>query len=238
MIGLHALESTGISSEEIQELRRTYQSLRPRVRGETYMFEGSIKLDRIWEGLRIQDEFKIQIEIPKAYPRSPPLVRLTDDRAERIMRRWNLANSSGFHLNRNGTACLCAQLEIRQQFPEGISILPFIRDFIEHWLFGVSFFESNGRWPWKERSHGAVGILESFAEQKELPDPAQALGDLRRSGASVSRLLNVGVGISGSSACICGSGRKFGRCHPEALSGLRRLKNALAEGKVGQGGDN
>ena len=115
------------------------------------------------------------------------------------------------------------------KFPSGARLLTFVEDLAIPYLYGLSYVDEFGKWPWGEYSHGGLGILEYYAD-----NPAQ---DAKQEFEGVLTSLRADGGWPGyhkqlrkpssKRLCICGSGKAFGRCHRQAWHGLRSLVAAL-----------
>jgi hypothetical protein len=75
------------------------------------------------------------------------------------------------------------------------------------------WYEGTGKWPFGDRSHGRLGVLESFCELLGIDvDQGQAVSYLR---------LLARETIKGHVACPCGSGKRLRNCHITKFTDLR-----------------
>jgi hypothetical protein len=120
---------------------------------------------------------------------------------------------------------MCVQPDQRRRFPEGSRLVDFIGDLVVPYLYGLSFFELRGRWPWRDFSHGALGLLEYYAEQSEnlSADEIADFVRLVRTDPYWKAFSKQTRKPSGARHCSCGSRRPFQTCHPEAWQGILRL---------------
>jgi hypothetical protein len=179
----------------------------------------------------IKDRYKIEIYLNK---KTIPEVKETAGRIEKNAKKTG-KKIGDLHLNEDTkTACLCSPLEIKQYLPEGFILKDFFNNLLIPFFYAQSFFEINGRWPlWGEYSHGINGILESFGNlsNKEVTDEIIkiCLLVLKRSENKEKyiEMLSKKGEIKGHWNCICGSGKKFRKCHEGVFRGLWRLKKVI-----------
>ena len=126
----------------------------------------------------------------------------------------------------HGNLCLGAPREIQERCPPGTRLCQFIDDLVVPYFYGLSHFEQHGRWPWGERSHGMLGLLESYAERRIESTVEGVVQDLK-----LLRMLNgwkeLGKYLTkykNRRLCLCGSQRLFAECHPIAWRGLLQLQ--------------
>lgn len=77
-----------------------------------------------------------------------------------------------------------------------------------------TYYEVNGVWPFGERSHGMLGVLEAYADLLGIAPDAKII-------TNYLRLLSRQQ-IKGHAFCPCGSGRRLRRCHSNDLHRLTR----------------
>jgi len=124
----------------------------------------------------------------------------------------------------NRTACLCVKQEERIRFPAGSTLSSFMDKLVTPYLYGLSYYDRYGRWPWAEFSHGIIGMLEYAAvvdviTERFLAELVQQL-QKDRGNPEVAKQLRT---LSPNRHCPCGSLRAFRRCHAEAWNGVRRI---------------
>lgn len=135
------------------------------------------------------------------------------------------------HFNQNDhSACLCSPLEEDEFLVPQFQFIPFFERLVIPFLYGQVFYSKEGKWPWPEYAHGAVGILESYTKIKDPDKIYDCLKQLARDSNTWPKiktaLLQKG-NIKGGLPCFCKTGDHGRRCHPNALSGIRRLKDDI-----------
>lgn len=220
---------------EIKRIEDKYPGLKlSRVQddGKTYdIWEGKVHFDRTYHGYRIIDDFDSKIDILSDYPESLPLVYEVGGRAKKVAKKWGVEDLRDIHFNpHNGTLCLCVKQEEKAKFPPSATFIDFVEDLVIPYFYGLVYFEENGKWPWKEYSHGTLGLLEYHAENS--------------TGANVDEIRKVAVFIQADIInrkrirqhlqnwedewlCLCGSKNLFSDCHQLAWRGLKKLKKDI-----------
>jgi hypothetical protein len=189
-----------------------YPDLRVVIEGGTVFARGSFP---VMDGTDILDRFLIEVEFPRDYPASIPILREIDGRIP-----WN----GNRHTNRDGTACPIVPEEwlIRQ---DRDSILAFLGAPVRNFFLGQILIEVGKRWPFGERPHGDAGLIESYGELVGTTDPVA----VRRYLDCLSKET-----VKGHWECPCGSKKRLRNCHLETIRTLRQniapsiARNALA----------
>ena len=74
------------------------------------------------------------------------------------------------HFNQTDkSACLCSPLEEQDFLAPHFDFRRYFEQLIVPFLYGQVFYSAEGRWPWFEYGHGAVGLLESYSRELERP---------------------------------------------------------------------
>jgi len=200
-----------------------HPGLKPELRDGVLVLRGRLLVDRKYQGVRLGGEFQVEIIIPEGYPADLPEARLTDNSISRIMSRRSLKSKEDLHVQLDNALCLCAPAKARALFPNGANLRGY-EELLSNFLYGLRYYEEFGRWPWGEHSHGLAGLLESCAER--VLDPKEEVDRINQICGNTD-IFSVPDERLGRRRCVCGSGREFQRCHPEALRGLRCLRAEL-----------
>jgi hypothetical protein len=193
----------------------------------------------------IADAYNVEILLDHS-PRagsSLPLIRVTDDRIEKAMRKHGRSSMTDMHVSTDGYICLCTPIDEVLYFSGELGLEVYVSKLVIPFLYGQAFFERYGFLPWKERTHGATGILESYAEaagNRASPSPQAVLDLLMRVNDRYFKpklgMLRGPVPPDGGDLCICGSGKRFIDCHPAAYRGMlflwRDLRASSASSQV------
>jgi hypothetical protein len=161
---------------------------------------------------RVVDSFAIDVMIPPdGTPHAVPIVREVGGRIPWIADR---------HVFSNGEACLFIEAEYWYKHPDGMDLLEFLRGPITSYFIGQMSYEQEKRWPFGERSHGALGVVEFWA-------PLVGSRDLQ----VIKKFLEMVVAkkLRSTWRCPCGSGHRLWGCHGETVRKLRsRIKRSAA----------
>jgi len=215
-----------LSKEEIKEINNRFPELKENGSG----FSGIISFYETYNKCEIEDTFEVTIDIPDGYPIEMPTLRETGGRTEWIAKKHNKENLMDLHRNpTTGTACVCVKQLERKKFPVGSNILTFIDELAIPYLYGLSFYEENGHWPWHEYSHGCLGILEFFAEDAEKIDPKMIieLSVIFKKDPKWEKYRDYIVKPRKKRFCPCGSEKPFFECHKKAWKGITVLHKNL-----------
>lgn len=196
--------------------------------------EGSVLVHASYQGEILQEAFQVRITCPSQISDRVPVLYETGDRTVAIAQKWKLEDTRDLHCNPgSGSACVCVKQEEIIKFPPGSDLSFFIGGLARDYLYGLAFFDRHGRWPWEERSHGAVGLLEFYADRSGPLQPHDMEAIIPHFLADPN-WLEFDKQIRqprGHRACVCGSGRQFRKCHPIAFQGV--IKFAAEADRVG-----
>lgn len=211
------------SSAELDEVKAEYPGLQIKGPG---LMEGQFVLHHTFNGVTLQDEFTIQVTSTNFNSERVPALLEIGGRTKEIVRKYKLPDVRELHQNlADGSACVCVKQEELTKFPPGSSLSTFMDNLAAPYLYGLSYYDKFGKWPWGEYSHGVLGILEFYAD---------ALDQTKEHYAEVIRILQNYKDVwpivrkqlrkpSSARECMCGSGKSFRDCHPQAWRGLYRM---------------
>ena len=119
-------------------------------------------------------------------------------------------NSTFPHVNPNGTLCLAVETEILTECTtsQGFDVLMWFDKFVLPFFYSFEDYKANKLYPFGERRHGAVGILEFYQEIFRENDAQKALALLKYIAYGRYR---------GHLSCPCGSGKRIRKCHSKAI---------------------
>jgi hypothetical protein len=186
---------------------------------------GSLELNASFEDYAIRDTFSIQIEAADDYPDHLPVLVEVGGRTAAIAAMHKISDLRDLHRNVNGSACLCVkQMEI-QKFPPGSDLFVFVEDLVVPYLYGLSYFETHGHWPWPDFSHETLGLLEFYAADTAVVSAAQIkeIAGLVRVDPRWKEYHKQIRRPNSDRFCPCGSSKPFGQCHLLAYNGVRNL---------------
>ena len=216
------------SEEEIAEIKKEFHKLHLKKSG----WEGAIDFYAQYEGhsIPIRDSYKVAIDIPDRYPVEIPALREIGGRTQAIAKKYKKEDLRTLHFNSgNGTACVCVKQEEKRKFPPGSTVFNFLNDLVIPYLYGLSFYDENGRWPWREWSHGPLGLLEFYAEDQmdKTIDMIEDLAAVFKIDLKWEKYRDHLQHPRPKKLCVCGSNKMFPDCHGLAWKGILALRGDL-----------
>lgn len=194
-----------------EELTAEYPDLVVEARGRAVRVKGVL---RLVEGQREIDRYQIEVVVSYHYPYNMPDVYETAGRIPR---------NADHHMYSDGRACLFALGEQWRHWPRGSNFRDFLNGPVRSFFIGQALFERTGEWPFGQRSHGALGIMEAYQEligSRDIPTTLRYLEVLAR------------PKLRPHSPCPCGNGKAINACHMQRLADLRR-KVSYRDAKAG-----
>jgi hypothetical protein len=152
------------------------------------------------------DEYEIDLYYPEEYPFCFPKVIEKSRKIPREVDRHTMPKSTEL--------CLAVNPEERLVCRNGITTLWFLDNVLVPRL-AEEYAVSKGHKYLKEYSHGSDGIWEYFMKQFETDNTALVLNFIE--GMAFYKL------PKGFEPCICGSGKKFKKCHRNIVFLLNNL---------------
>jgi hypothetical protein len=208
---------------EVEDVVNQYPGLIQKGPG---VLEGDFVLHHKFGDVTLEDNFLIQVSIENPNSDRVPALREIGGRTKQIVLKYELADVRALHQNlADGTACVCVKQDEATKFPLGSSLLVFMDNLAAPYLYGLSHYDKFGTWPWGEYSHGVLGILEFYCDAPEqtkrhYADIIRILQTYKDTWPWIRRQLRQ---PAAKTECVCGSGKTFGKCHPQAWGGLWRM---------------
>ncbi len=181
----------------------------------------------------IYDRYELDIALIEAKNSILPETREIGGRIENLRSKLNL-KIQDLHAYPDYMLCLCARQAEESYFPKKFNLPDFIQQLVIPFLYSNSFFEQNNTRPWGEHGHSGLGTLEYYMDQQKFGDKKlvtstlHALDEDTNTNSSSYFSYLQRIDIPGHLDCVCGSKKRISKCHPNALIGLRKLKNDLA----------
>lgn len=188
-----------ISLEEFKEFQKNFPGMELCTSvTNKQIIRGPLQLNHRYNDFTVNEIFEIEIEIPEKYPHAIPIVR---EISNKISRSYS-------HIYSDGSLCLGINGEIILKCDGVLNLEYLINSYVIPYLFSYRYFERFREYPFGERSHGAVGILEWYREYFNVKDFKQAYNLLRYSVLNKYR---------GHLPCPCNSGKRIRNCHGEII---------------------
>lgn len=146
-------------------------------------------------------EYELRIEVPSDYPSQEPRVFETGG-----------AIPEGQHLNPNGTCCTCVWEEWLARSADH-SFAAFCEGPLRDYFLSQLHFKLTGEWPFGERAHGLLGVVEGCVSVLGIESEPNKVVDYL--------LLLQRKEIKGHWPCPCGSGEIIRKCHGRSVFEMR-----------------
>lgn len=173
---------------------------------EKHIIEGIYNLSSSYKDTYLYGRYAIKIEVPKIYPEILPQVFDID----------NIIPKEFEHLYSDGSLCLGSPMELYLSALEH-KISEFLIKHIDSYLYSVTYFiKYNCQFPYGERSHGLMGILEFWKEYLNTDDYGVIY--------DVMDYISKGK-YRGHNSCPCRSNEKIRNCHGNKI--LPVIKSSL-----------
>lgn len=231
-----------ITSEEIKWLKNNYPGLSfysnvsPAIRG-LFKFEAVYKKEGSKENYPIiKDNYEIEITLASNPLSSLPQVRETGNRIAGVIKRLE-KTPADLHVNLNDTVCLCPYTAEKRKLPNGFNLKDFFNNLLVPYFYEQSYYEKHEQWPWGEYSHGELGLLEDYLENRgegnNIELITEFIENFKKINFSNSYLQLVKKDkIKGHVICFCGSGKRIRDCHNSSFRGLWYLKEDIKNNKI------
>ncbi len=196
---------------------------------------GLLKQALVANDLYLCDSYAVRLEWKKnaTYPLVYEIGGKIANTAKRLSK-----TSLDMHKFSNGALCLAPPVELIRALSKDLKIRVLIEEFVIPYLFAQSHYAKGQVWIWGERSHGSLGVFESYFEFrgsgndfeliKEYITSLEIAGDQ----ASYVQALVRKRKVKGHWLCFCGSQKKFRKCHNLAFRGMWSLKEDLKRSKL------
>lgn len=155
-----------------------------------------------YKGVVLKGCFKILITFPYDYPNSLPHAFELDEKIETCYH----------HFLSDGSLCLGTEIDLYKIFAMSPCLNTFMTEILNPYLYRWLYIKRFGKEPWNDRSHGSMGIIESYAEALEIPPDKSIIREFI--------ILLTEKNTRANSLCPCNSGKKVKCCHKKMLDKL------------------
>ena len=158
--------------------------------------EGDFSFRADYEGGPIiEDAYRLQVDVSLQFPIDIPRVMELDERIPRHIE---------YHVSNDGTLCLGSSLRLHFIAITALDLTEFAQCSVVPFLYANSYREQNGVYPFGELAHGAVGLLDDYAQILGLNRPEQAVEGIA--------LIAMKRRLANKRRCPCGCGLRLGAC--------------------------
>ena len=158
---------------------------------------GTINVNRSACNYTLQKNYLIEILLPDSY-KELPKIKSVD----------NCIDKSYPHQYKDGTLCLETDGTVKLRFIDNFNLIEWMDEYVEPYFFSYEYFSRFGFFPFGERSHGFVGIIESYQDIFNEKDLSKTYSLLEYASENI---------YHGHVSCPCGSGLRLRKCHGTSL---------------------
>ena len=154
---------------------------------------GTILVYRAIEDYTLRKNYNLEIVVPIGNNELPYVIDSS-----------NAISKSYSHKYNNGMLCLETDIIIRKRFVQGFDLVAWMDEYVEPYFVTYEYFNEYGNYPFGERSHCSLGIIESYQELFNAKDLQEAF--------TLANYIRDHE-YRGHHLCICGSGKRLRNCH-------------------------
>lgn len=242
-----ASEIIELSEEDKDWLALNYPAIELKDVGAIPRLSGSLEFDMLYDPetgqsilnsgtpdgtskFHITDKYQVEVILNTAKNSILPVTQEVGGRIENLASKLSKPIID-LHTYPDGSLCLCARQAELSYFPEKFELSVFIQELLIPFLYSNTFYERYGSRPWGEHQHGALGILEYYADQQKFGDKELVRRTLKalKEDTNQYRIAYVtylnSFEIRDHWSCVCGLKKRIDKCHPDALNALKKLRN-------------
>ena len=158
---------------------------------------GSFLLNREFNGHRVYKKYNITIVIPINSSKLPYVI----DSNSYIDEKYR-------HYYSNGVLCLETDTKLLLDYEKKFDIIHWMENYVECYFFTYEYYKRYGEFPYGERSHGVMGIIETYQDILNAKDVVEAFHILQYIHSKDYR---------GHMKCPCQSGKRIRDCHGKQM---------------------
>lgn len=157
---------------------------------------GRLHIHRSYQGFVLNRTYTVDIHIP-----------LNSNQLPFVIDTEGAISPTYPHRYPDGVLCLETDAQIRMRFIDGFDLSAWVFEFVEVYYLSYEYYNRYGEFPFGERAHGYVGVLQSFQEHLSANDLVTTYKLMR---------YIVGRPYRGHAPCPCGSNLKLRNCHGQS----------------------
>ena len=223
------------NEQETSEVKQKYPGLNLTKPG---VWQGTLDFHATYNEVAISGSYQVAIIVPKDFPSKFPTIAETGGRIQSIAGKYGISDLRELHCNpKNLSLCLCVKQEEKTRLPAGSKFIDYIDELVVPYLFGLSFFDQRGAWPWGEWSHGVLGMLEHYSENttQQSVESITELGPTIKADEDWKYYTFQIRKPSPKKPCVCGSKKPISGCHKKAWRGIILLSADVKKYKLDVG---
>lgn len=190
---------------EIENFRRRNPDFNYYENRGKFFLSGVVKLNHEFNNVRFLNEYSVEIVIDDNFWLLGPSI---------YEKNGQLKNAYA-HINMNGSLCVAAFSEVFEFISEnreenkGEIIELWVNNFVVPYFFSYEYFQEYRVYPFGDRSHGSLGVLEYYKEIFGVNN--------------IKQVIDLGIYIISSKQyrghvqCPCNSGSRVRSCHKDII---------------------
>lgn len=183
-----------VALQQVQSLLQCYKELKVvTVEDSQIKLSGNIEINREWNDVRLNKDYSITIIIP-----------IESNQVPYVIDAGNQIDSSYPHRYKDGGLCLEIDTVIKLKFLNGMTLSEWMLNYVETYFFSYEYFKRYGVFPFGERAHGIIGLLDYYGEKLNETDLTKTYYLMRYIATKPYR---------GHFKCPCGSQKHLRDCH-------------------------
>ena len=182
------------ATQQVSDLLEQYTGLEiDKSSEEEISLNGIISVHMTSLGFTLCKSYKIEV-----------VISLYSDELPYVLDIANQIDDNYPHRYADGKLCLETDTSIRVRFIDGFSLVAWMAEYVEPYLFSYEYYQRYGEYPFGERYHGNSGILQTYSDFFHEADLCKTYLIMSSIACKQYR---------GHSLCPCRSGRKLRNCH-------------------------
>lgn len=154
---------------------------------------GTININRSACNYTLQKDYLIEILLPTSDAELPK-IKVLD----------NAIDKSYPHQYKDGTLCLETDTAVKFRFIDTFNLTEWLDEYVEPYFFSYEYYCRFGHFPFGERSHWILGLIETYQDIFNEQDYFKAYSLVEYAGTK---------NYVGHEECPCGSGLRLRKCH-------------------------
>lgn len=180
--------------QQVEALLHSYNGIHiEEVSDDRISLKGTITVNREALNFHLYKDYDIQIVIPIEKEELPYVIDV-----------GNQIDVHYPHRYVDGRLCLETDTHIEMRFLDGFSLISWVDEYVEPYFFSYEYYQKYEEFPFGERSHGWMGVVETYSEIFNEKDIYKTV--------LLMKAIFMG-NYRGHVLCPCSSGLKYRKCH-------------------------
>lgn len=160
--------------------------------------KGVLSVNRSAFDYTLQKDYLIEILIP-VLDAELPQIKSLDNAIDKTYPHYYIES---------GMLCLETDTAVKFRFIEGFNLIEWMSEYVETYFFSYEYYCRFGSFPFGERSHSYLGIIETYQDIFNETDLAKTVKLFKYAATQK---------YTGHEECPCGSGCRLRKCHGPVL---------------------